>query len=70
MDDVTMDNALVAADEIQAAALQIMNRYGVDAKLVPLVMGTVSHRLESFAIGAMAHEIAEHGEHEQEELDG
>ena len=53
-----MENALLATDEIYSVALQIMNSYQVDAKLVPLVMGTVTQRLESFAIGAMAHELA------------
>lgn len=53
-----MDNALIAADEIYSVALQIMNNYQVDAKLVPLVMGTVTQRLDTFAIGAMAHELS------------
>ena len=53
-----MENALQATDEIYSVALQIMNNYQVDAKLVPLVMGTVTQRLETFAIGAMAHELA------------
>ena len=53
-----MVRALQATDEIYNAALQILSSYQVDAKLVPLVMGTVAQRLESFAIGAMAHELA------------
>lgn len=53
-----MENAIMAADEIFNVALQILNERQLDAKLVPLVMGTVTQRLESFAIGAMAHELA------------
>lgn len=53
-----MNDALIAADEIYSTALQILNSYRVDAKLVPLVMGTVTQRIETFAIGAMAHELA------------
>lgn len=53
-----MENAIIAADEIFNVALQILNERQLDAKLVPLVMGTVTQRLESFAIGAMAHELA------------
>lgn len=53
-----MHRALAAADEIYSAALQILNGHGVDAKAVPLVMGTVTQRIETFAIGAMAHELA------------
>lgn len=53
-----MENALTATDEIYSVALQILNQHQVDATLVPLVMGTVTQRLESFAIGAMAHELA------------
>ena len=62
-----MENALTATDEIYSVALQILNQHQVDAKLVPLVMGTVAQRLESFAIGAMAHELAERQENESED---
>lgn len=50
-------NALMATDEIYNAALQILSGYGVDTKLIPLVMGTVSHRIESFATGDLAREL-------------
>ena len=53
-----MENALKAADEIFGMALQLLNDNGVDAKLVPLVMGTVAQRVEQFAIGAIAGELA------------
>lgn len=53
-----MNDALAAADEIYNAALQIMSAYKVDAKTVPLVMGYIAHRLEPFALGAMAHELS------------
>ena len=55
---VHMENALKAADEIFGMALQLLNDNGVDAKLVPLVMGTVAQRVEQFAIGAIAGELA------------
>lgn len=53
-----MLNALQATDEIYNAALQILSAHQVDAKAVPLVMGAVAQRLDSFALGAMAHELA------------
>ncbi len=53
-----MDNELVAADEIYNVALQILNSHGVDAMAVPLIAATVAHRLEAFATGAMAREMA------------
>lgn len=53
-----MLDALQAADEIYNAALQILSAHQVDAKAVPLVMESVAHRLDAFAIGAMAHELA------------
>ena len=53
-----MENALKAADEIFGMASQLLNDNGVDAKLVPLVMGTVAQRVEQFAIGAIAGELA------------
>lgn len=49
----------MAADEIFNVALQILNERQLDAKLVPLVMGAVSHRLDAFAIGAMARELSD-----------
>ena len=53
-----MLDALQAADEIYNMALQILSAHQVDAKAVPLVMGSVTQRLDSFAIGSMAHELA------------
>lgn len=53
-----MENAIMAADEIFNVALQILNERQLDAKLVPLVMGAVSHRLDAFAIGEMARELS------------
>lgn len=49
----------MAADEIFNVALQILNERQLDAKLVPLVMGAVSHRLDAFAIGEMARELSD-----------
>lgn len=53
-----MQNAIEAADLIYNDALQIMSQLEVDPKLIPLVMGTVTQRLESFAIGDMARELS------------
>ena len=63
-----MHEALIAADEIYNVALQVMNNHQVDAKLVPLIMGAVTQRLECFAIGAMARELVK--PEETEEQDG
>lgn len=49
----------MAADEIFNVALQILNERQLDAELVPLVMGAVSHRLDAFAIGEMARELSD-----------
>lgn len=59
--------ALQAADVIYNNALQILSEAKVDPKLIPLVMGTVTQRLECFAMGAMAHELAAKGEAEESE---
>lgn len=59
--------ALIAADEIYGVALQILNEHKVEPMAVPLVMGTVTQRLECFAMGAMAHELAAKGEAEESE---
>lgn len=64
-----MHRALAAADEIYNVALQILNNYGVDAKAVPLVMGTVTQRIETFATGAMAREMAALRKTDTEEVD-
>lgn len=61
-----MENALTATDEIYSVALQILNQHQVDAKLVPLIMGAVTQRLECFAIGAMARELEKPEETEVE----
>ena len=61
-----MHEALIAADEIYNIALQILNSHQVDAKLVPLIMGAVTQRLECFAIGAMARELEKPEETEVE----
>lgn len=61
-----MHEALIAADEIYNITLQIMNSHQVDAKLVPLIMGSVTQRLECFAIGAMARELEKPEETEVE----
>lgn len=53
-----MENALIAADEIYNVALQILNQHEVDATAVPLIAATAMQRLEVFAIGAMAREVA------------
>ena len=62
-----MQMMLIAADEIYSAALQILNHYGVEAKAVPLIVETAAHRLESFAVGAMARELAELSETKEPE---
>jgi hypothetical protein len=64
-----MNEALEAAEEIFSAALQIMNSRGVNAKMAPLIMGTVTSRLNAFAIGEMAHELCDAARNEQEESD-
>lgn len=53
-----MEDALIAADEIYNVALQILNKHEVDAAAVPLIAATAMQRLEAFAIGAMAREVA------------
>ena len=58
MEAVDIGDALAAADEIYNTALQIMSAHEVDAKMVPLIIGCVAHRLEPFALGAMAHELS------------
>jgi len=64
-----MENELIAADEIYNVALQILNSHGVDAMAVPLIAATVAHRLEAFATGAMARELAAlRKEHDTEEV--
>ena len=64
-----MVDALQAADEIYNAALQILSAHQVDAKAVPLVMGAVAQRLDSFALGAIAHELAASQPKEAEHAD-
>ena len=54
-----MENTILAADEVFNVALQVLNERQVDATAIPLVAAAVAHRLEQFAIGAMAREIAE-----------
>ena len=61
-----MEKNLMAADEIYSTALQIMNAHDVDAMAVPLIAATVAHRLEAFATGAMARELAALKEHTEE----
>ena len=53
-----MQHAIEAADLIYNDALQILSQMEVDPQLIPLVMGTVTQRLESFAIGDMARELS------------
>ena len=53
-----MTEELIAADEIYNVALQILNNHEVDAMAVPLIAATVAHRLEAFALSAMAREVA------------
>lgn len=54
-----MEKHLIAADEIYNVSLQILNENRVDAEAVPLITATAMHRLEAFAIGAMARELSE-----------
>ena len=67
MDGVAMNRVLQATDVIYNNALQILSSYQVDPKLIPLVMGTVTQRLETFALGAMANELCEQQETESED---
>lgn len=51
--------AIEVTDQIYSMALQIVGQSNVHPKLIPLIMGTVSHRLEVYAIGDMARELSE-----------
>lgn len=51
--------AIDTTDRIYSMALQIVGQSNVHPKLIPLIMGTVSHRLEVYAIGDMARELSE-----------
>lgn len=53
-----MHHAIEATDIIYNDALQVVSQLGVDPKLIPLIMGTVTQRLESFAIGDLARELS------------
>ena len=53
-----MTEELIAADEIYNVALQVLDAHKVDAMAVPLISATVAHRLDAFATGAMAREMA------------
>lgn len=64
-----LENALIAADEIYNVALQILNQRGVDAAAVPLIVATAMQRLEAFAIGAMAREVAALKSEEDKEVE-
>lgn len=52
-----MTREIEAAEIIFSNALQVFNSYGIDAESVPLVIGFVAHRLDSYAVSAMAGRI-------------
>ena len=64
-----MTEELIAADEIYNVALQVLDAHKVDAMAVPLISATVAHRLDVFATGAMAREMAAMRKDDTEEVD-
>lgn len=64
-----LENALIAADEIYNVALQILNQRNVEPAAVPLIVATAMQRLEAFAIGAMAREVAALKSEDDEEVE-
>lgn len=59
-----MVEAIQVTDAIYNYALQILGSSNIPATAYPLVMGTVTSRIEMFAIGALASEVAAHAERE------
>ena len=65
-----MVEAIQVTDAIYNYALQLLGASNIPATAYPLVMGTVTSRIEMFTIGALASEVdsltnkeAEDGEH-------